>query len=260
MLMRTIRHAAACVLLMAGIAAAQGQAVAPLPDAPSARRFAAQRSSALKAMGQYPATLSRAEPPYRPLTSRQKLDHFVRYSYSPYTMFNVLYNAGYAQATGDPADYGGGMEGFGKRVGASLASTEAGSFFGMYLFPVLLHQDPRYFPMRDGHAVRRGWNAASRLLVTRADDGHRTVNSSGLLAIAFNEALKNAYLPEARRGAGDTFVRMLGSAQGVAGSYVLQEFAPDILRFFHRHAPKKLRSLEQKIPAQIITGVPTQDE
>src|SRR5512146_1479560 len=98
MLMRTVKHGAACVLLMAGIAAAQGRPTAQLPDAPSARRLSAQRSSALKAVGPYSATLSPAEPFYRPLTSRQKLDHFVRRSYSPYTMFNVLYNAAYAQA------------------------------------------------------------------------------------------------------------------------------------------------------------------
>src|SRR5512141_1121007 len=136
MLIGTIRRLTICLLATAA-AAQVGSPAQRLPDAPSAhyRGFSPRYSTAVVAVPSYPTTLSPAERPYKPLTSRQKLDHFVRYSYSPYTLFNVLYDATYAQANGDPSGYGGGMQGYGKRVGASLVGTEAGSFFGMYLFP-----------------------------------------------------------------------------------------------------------------------------
>ncbi len=246
-----------CVLLTAMAAAAQVSAPdRQLPDAPSASRqqYRTGGRTAVAAIPSSPAKLSPAERPYRPLTSRQKFNHFLRYSYSPYTMVDVLYNAAYAQATGDPYGYGGGMEGYGRRAGAALASTEAGSFFGMYLFPSLLHQDPRYFPMYKGNIIRRGWHAATRVMVTRADDGHNTLNTSGLLGIAFNDALKNAYLPDGKRGAAITFQRMAGSLQGLAAGYMLQEFKPDILRLFRRHSPERLRKLEDKLPYHVLTG------
>ena len=53
---------------------------------------------------------------------------------------------------------------------------------------------------------------------------------------------------------------MLGSIQGAATGYLLREFTPDFLRLFHRHAPKSLKKVEEKIPAQIITGTPPGDD
>jgi hypothetical protein len=259
MAMEGIQRTAICVLLLASAAAAQSSTPAShLPDAPSTsrRQLRPPAGKSVVAIAPSPTTQSPAERPYKPLTPRQKFNEFLRYSYSPYTMVNVLYSAAYAQATGDPYGYGGGMEGYGKRVGASLASTEGSSFFGTFLFPVILHQDPRYFPMRKGTVVERGWHAASRVLVTRADGGRNTVNTSGLLAIAVNAALKNAYMPAGDRGAAVTFERMAGAAQGMASGYVLEEFMPDILRIFRRHAPDKLKKLEDKIPPQVFTGTP----
>ena len=45
----------------------------------------------------------------------------------------------------DFPEYGQGMEGFGKRFGASYADTFDGNLWGNAILPSLLHEDPRYY-------------------------------------------------------------------------------------------------------------------
>jgi hypothetical protein len=191
--------------------------------------------------------------PYRPLSSQEKFQSFLHRAYSPYTFASALYDATYAQAIGEPPQFGGGMAGWGRRLGASVAGSESRSFFGTFLFPALLHQDPRYFAMYEGPVSKRALHAVGRVFVTRADDGRYTFNTSGLLTIAATQSLSTAWTPEGKRSAGHTFACMLGAMQGEATSYLLREFTPDFLRIFKRHAPRRLKQIEEKIPSR-LTG------
>ena len=191
-------------------------------------------------------------PAYTPLDSRQKFHIFVRQTYSLYTVANTAFDAGWAQMTDDWPAYGQGAEGYGKRYGALLANHEAGSFFENFLFPSLLHQDPRYFRLGDGHPLfLRVPYAATRVLVTQADSGRPTFNSSLLLGLLFVDSLTNAYYPRPQRGFGETMSRFGGSVLSSAETNLLREFMPDMLRIFHKHEPEKLKKLEQlekKVP------------
>ncbi|MFB3918425.1 MAG: hypothetical protein ACE14M_16975 [Terriglobales bacterium] len=192
---------------------------------------------------------------YVPLTKRQKFDIFLRRTYSPYTFAAAAYDATWAQMMGDFYDYGGGMQGWGKRFGASVADTEVRTFFGSFLFPVLFHQDPRYFPSRKKGLIPRGWYAATRVLVTRDDDGDQTFNTSEFLAAAFTASAQNAYYPRRDRGFADTMSRMVGALNGDATSNVLREFWPDIKRIFRKHEPASIRKVEKKLPMGKIEKV-----
>lgn len=203
-----------------------------LPDAPSASVAPPAQS---------------AELPFRPLVPHEKFRGFVHHTVSPYTLLGAAYDATWSQAWGDPREFGGGMEGWGKRLGAAAAGSEARSFFGTFLFPTFLHQDPRYFPMSHGPKFQRAWHGVKRVFVTRNDAGRNVFNTSGMLAIAFTESLGMAWTPERERTAGTACVRILGALQGDATDYVLREFTPDLLRFLKRHSPKPLQSLEQKM-------------
>lgn len=248
-----------CALAMSPSAVAQ---LAPAQDArlPSAPSQIQRRqiASAAAPLATRQSLTALASAPYQPLTKRQKFAAFVHHTYSPYTFVNAMYNATYAQAVGDPQEYGGGMEGWGKRFGAAMAGTETRSFFGDFLFPTLLHQDPRYFALYQGSKRKRALHALSRVVVVRADDGHNTFNSSGLLTIAFAAGLSTAWVPEGQRSVGLTFSRMAGAIQGNATSYLLREFTPDLQRLFRRFAPKTVKRIEKKIPPQ-ITGMPPED-
>jgi hypothetical protein len=185
-------------------------------------------------------------PAYTPLTSRQKFHIFVQQTYSVYTVANTAFDAGWAQMTDDWPAYGQGMDGYGKRYGALLANHEAGSFFQNFLFPSLLHQDPRYFRMGDGHSLfARMPYAASRVLITQSDSGHSTFNGSLLLGLLFVDGVTNAYYPRPERGFGNTMTRFGGGVLSSAETNLLREFMPDMMRIFHRHEPEKLKKLEQ---------------
>ena len=244
-----------CVLMMCALCPSSSMAqrtTAALPSAPSAIRTGEWAHSF--------RNVSPAERPYRPLTSSQKFRHFARSLYSPYTFASGLYDATWNQATGAEYRYGGGMEGWGKRLGCAYSDAAAGQFFGYFLFPALLHQDPRYFPMYHGSILARLKHAASRVVITRGDDGSSQFNASGVLGMAATSIAENLWLPAGQRSGIDTADRMVGSLQGAATGYVLREFTPDLIRLFHRHAPKSLRKMEEKIPAQVIAGTPTGDD
>lgn len=199
---------------------------------------------------------SPAERIFVPLNGRQKFNRFLRSMYSPYTIFNGVYDATWDQATGAKHRYGGGFEGWGDRLGSSVAAIGTRQFFNTFLFPTMLRQDPRYFAMYHGSVWKRFVHAVSRTALTKGDNGRTQLDVSTWLAIGATETLQNTWLPPGDRGFDQTVGRIVGAFQGTATNYLLQEFAPDIVHIFKRHSPKPLRRLEDKIPEQIITGVP----
>src|SRR5579859_5808353 len=120
-------------------------AVPVRPDAPPVVAARPSLSPSVYAPVREERQLLRAGEPFTPLTAQQKWRVFVRHTYAPSTFINAGLDAGYTQATRGQAGYGQGAAGFGRRLGASLAVSESDTFFERFLFPTLLHQDPRYF-------------------------------------------------------------------------------------------------------------------
>ncbi len=228
-----------------------------LPNAPSSARAGQAAKAASEPPPSSQATGNSI--PYQPLSNGQKFHRFIRTTVSPYTFVSASLNATWLQINGEPYAYGGGMSGWGMRFGTRLADTEVRSFFSQFFFPVILNQDPRYFPKRQGNIFDRGWYAATRVLVVRADSGNPQFNTSYLLGVAFSRAASTAYIPEDQRNLGDTMLSIVGAYGSDAGSYVLQEFWPDIVRVFRRHAPHSMVDIEKKIPPQLMGG-PTEPD
>ncbi len=192
--------------------------------------------------------LENAPSTYVPLTGREKFHAFVKSSYTPYTFFSAAFGATLAQAQGQWYEYGGGMEGWGKRFGATLTDTESRRFIQGFVLSTLLHQDPRYFYSTKTRTVPRLWYAATRVLVTRSDRGYKTFNSSEFLGALFTSSLQNSYYTNRDRGLDETMNRFLGALSSDASSNILREFTPDIKRMFKRHAPQRIQRIEQKLP------------
>jgi hypothetical protein len=185
---------------------------------------------------------------YLPLTSRCKLQLFLRRAYSPYTFASAAFEAGIAQMSAEWPQYGGGMQGWGKRYGATLADTESRRFIQTYLLSTLLHQDPRYFPSTKTSLVGRAWYAATRVLVTRGDNGRSQFNTSEMLGALSTSALQNVYYPRHYRTLDDTISRFTGALSSDATSAILREFTPDLKRFFNRHCPRRVKAFEDRLP------------
>ena len=103
------------------------------------------------------------------LSSRQKFQMFFDNSTDPCTISYAAVNAGLARANNDLAGYGQGAAGYAKRFGAGMADESASSFFRTFLFPSLLHQDPRYFRKGSGPWKLRFAHALIRPVVTNTD-------------------------------------------------------------------------------------------
>ncbi len=199
-----------------------------------------------------PAKELLADDPYQPLTKREKLNIWVHKTYAPSTFFAAAVDTGYSSVTGSMR-YCCGAEGLSHQYGASIADAESRYLFGYFLFPSLLKQDPRYLPKRNGSVWQRAWYAATRVVVTRRDDGRNTFNYSEFLSIASSKALTNAYYPERDRTWGRTANSILGALQGDASGNLLTEFMPDIKRIVTRHTPRRVLTLAGRFPAMKLS-------
>ncbi len=165
-----------------------------------------------------------------PLTSRQKFRLATAgvFDWAAYPFNGVL--AAIGQAKNDPEAWGQGWDAYAKRYGASFADNSIGTYMTTAIFPSLLHEDPRYYQMRDGKFSHRTWYAMNRLFVTRTDSGSTRFNYSESIGNATAAAISNIYHPEEDRTAArnaSTFGFLI-LYDGL--SNVLKEFWPDIRR------------------------------
>lgn len=188
------------------------------------------------------------ESSYVLLTAHCKFTLFYRQSYSPYTFAAAGFQATWAQAMGEWPHYGGGMAGWGKRFGATLADTESRRFIQSFALSTMLHQDPRYFSSHKNGVLPRAWYAVTRVAIGRSDQGHATFNSPEFLGTLFASSLQNIYYPGGDRSFGQTMGRFGGALSSDAISDILREFTPDIKRLLRRHTPEKIKSFERKLP------------
>jgi hypothetical protein len=185
---------------------------------------------------------------YLPLSDRCKFKLFLRTTYSPYTFASAGFEATEAQATDQWPHYGGGMQGWDKRFGATLANTESRRFIQGYALSAILHQDPRYFPAPERTRFSRARYAATRVVITKNDRGESTFNTSEFLGALLTSAVQNTYYPRQDRTFGDTMDRFGGALSSDVIGNLLREFTPDMKRLFRRHAPEKILRIEERLP------------
>jgi hypothetical protein len=80
-------------------------------------------------------------------------------------------------------------------MGAAYADQAIGAYLTDALFPIALHEDPRYFRMGQGRFFRRMTYAVSRVAVTRTDVGSNRINYSEFLGAASAAGIANLYYP-----------------------------------------------------------------
>jgi hypothetical protein len=163
-----------------------------------------------------------------PLTPRGKWRLAVEDITDPFTFGAIAFEAGIAQAHDDFPGYGQGAAGYGKRFGAGLADVAAGGFFGTFLFPSLLHQDPRYYRLGSGPFKKRLGHALIRPVLTHKDSGGHAFNWSGILGSIATSSLSNAYYPKGNRGVGATFSRVAMYIPFSMIDELVNEFGPDL--------------------------------
>jgi hypothetical protein len=216
-----------------------------VPDAPSAT-MSAQFSSSRPHAGE----IGQLEFPRPDISSRanERMSKFLENSVSPAALRGNLIDAVQAHFEKAWPGYGRGFSGFEKRYFAVTADHVENNFFGTYLFPTLLHQNPRSQRLGSGSVWHRLGYAVSRVAVTNDDSGRPAFNSSFLLSTLASSAIKNLYYPERQRGFSATMGRIQGSLLDNVQGNLTREFLPDVERYLWKHAPAGLQRIAQRLP------------
>jgi len=158
-----------------------------------------------------------------PLTAKMKFQLALKVSTDPVTAAGVLAVSAFRQA-GDSYNYGQGWNGYGKRLGATVANNFSNIMIGGAILPSLLHQDPRYFYQGTGTTSSRIRHAMFSPFITRSDSGKRMPNYSSIGGDLAAAGLANLYLPHSDRGIGVVFGNFaIGTAERI-GAALAQEF------------------------------------
>lgn len=174
-----------------------------------------------------------------PLLPKQKFHLALKSSTDPVQFAVTAVDAGISQLSNSFPGYGQGMEGYGKRYGAAYADSFDGTLLSGAVFPVLLHQDPRYFRKGTGTVKERLWYAIRSSVICKGDNGKWEPNYSNILGNLAAGGIANLYYPDSDRGAGLTFQRgFTVAAEGSLGT-IFVEFWPDISRRLQNRKSRK---------------------
>ncbi len=170
------------------------------------------------------------------LSAGQKLRFAFLGSTDPMAFGTAFAVAGYHEAANDDSGFGWGAEGYGKRAGAAFLDNFDSKMLGRGFFPVVLHQDPRYFRLGYGSYRHRILHAASSSILCRHDNsGKWEPNYSKVLGNIGSAAISDLYYPSDRSGIGFAFGEGFIDTAENGATAIFREFWPDISRkFFHR--------------------------
>jgi len=167
------------------------------------------------------------------LSSADKFHMFVESSADPLNYVGAAWDAATAQLDHDDRAFQQGPSGYGRRYAAAVADNATSDFLGIYLFPSLFRQDPRYYARREGPAPARLGHALAHRFVTRGDSGKLMPNYSEWFTTVGSKAISNLYHPGNPRGFGPTATRVGFSVGNDMAWDVLREFWPEVTRKFH---------------------------
>jgi hypothetical protein len=186
-------------------------------------------------------------PSFQPPTQAEKFQAFVDEARSPLILGAVGVNAGIMRETELEHFTPGPQPSFTAVYRVALIQKESSAFFGKYLYPSLLKQDPRYYPSTSDSFMGRATYAASRIFITRDDSGKRRLNTSYFLGVLTSVAIATAYRPYWARSSSETFNNFGTTIGSDAGINVLHEFGPGIRQMVNAHTPKFVSRIEERL-------------
>jgi hypothetical protein len=172
-------------------------------------------------------------PQVKPMTPSEKGWLALRDVADPFNAVTILGNAGIAVGANAHSPYGPGMTGFGRYVGVSYAQDLTGEFFGTFLIPTIVHQDPHYHRMPGASIPRRVRHAIVQVVWTQGDNGKGMVNYADLVGFAIDDELGNLYVPGQKTNLPASGARYsIGLATAPIENFIT-EFLPDVARRIH---------------------------
>jgi hypothetical protein len=171
---------------------------------------------------------------YRPLTGKQRWQYYLNQNFvSTGAYFGPVLASVIDQANGEPPEWGGGMEGYGRRL-ASRLGTGVVQNSAQSAGCALLGQEPRYIRSSSPQVLSRIGHAFLFSLITYNREGKIRLALPTLASYYAAGMTATLWMPERYTALGDG-VRD-GNRQVILAGLVnqFQEFWPDIKRIFSR--------------------------
>jgi hypothetical protein len=167
------------------------------------------------------------------MTPKEKAWLAVRDVADPFNAVTIMGSSAIAVAANSHSAYGPGMTGFGRYVGVSYSQDMTGEFFGTFLIPSIVHQDPHYHRMPTATIRRRIAHCLYQVVWTQGDNGKGMVNYADLAGFAIDSEIADLYVPGDGTNLPHTAERY---ATGLATAPIenfVNEFLPDVARKIH---------------------------
>jgi hypothetical protein len=218
-------------------------ALANLPDAPSAAAAVGIPNPFAEYISDTQARTRPARKFHRvvhadeiapPLTAGDKFELAIMSRLTVTDVFSTAFSAGLSQWRDSRPHYGVDEGAFGERLGGIALKQTTQSIFSYGIYAAAFHDDPRYYIMGDGHSVaKRAVYSATRLVITRKDDGSAAANWPKFAGIVSAAALSNAYYPQRDRGPLNTTYSVLNSFATSVLNNEIHEFIGDAAKILH---------------------------
>ena len=172
-------------------------------------------------------------PQVKPMTPSEKRWLAARNVMDPFNAVTILGGSAVAVGMNAHSDYGPGMTGFARYVGVSYSQDITGEFFGTFLIPTIVHQDPHYHRMPHATIKRRIAHAIYTVVWTQGDNGKGMVNYADIVGFAIDDEIGNFYVPGQQtnlRASSERYVITLALAPT---ENFVNEFLPDVARRIH---------------------------
>jgi len=167
-----------------------------------------------------------------PMNGREKFRHYLRTTYGPGSLGYTAFTAGIAQARGSVNEWGGGMEGYGKRYASSLGQKAVSRSIWQGL-GFLMHEDPRYFRSNRSGIGSRTLYAASQSFISHKDSGGTRFGFTKLAGALGGGAISRQWYPDRYHTTEDYLIGGGVSMGWNMARNVFSEFWPDIKRRLH---------------------------
>jgi hypothetical protein len=187
-------------------------------------------------------------PQVKALTPRQKAHLAARNLVDPFNLLTIFGEASIAVAANPHSPYGPGMPGYGRYSGVSFTEDMTGEFFGTFLIPSIVHQDPHYHRMPKATIPHRIFHAIDQVVWTQGDNGKGMVNYADLVGFAVDDAIGNLYVPGQQTALSASVERYGFDLATAPIDNFITEFLPDVARRIHVHVV-----LVQRIINQVAT-------
>lgn len=172
-------------------------------------------------------------PQVKPLTPKEKGWLAIRNLGDPFNFVTIAGNSAIYIGSDSHTPYGPGFPGFFSNIGVTYSEDATGEFFGTFLIPSIVHQDPHYHRIPHATIPRRFIHTILQIGWTQGDNGRNMINYADLVGFAIDDEIANLYVPGEQTNLAATATRYATGLATAPADNLITEFLPDVASHIH---------------------------